>query len=218
MECVFVGHSYIRRLRDHYLLRRFRYRDVRPHHVERACELARELELDNQFAGVYTAANDIVFIHELEHTRRTIATVKPGVVVIDIGTNDIARLTADDHVAILNLVTRVYEFARSLHVSLVVVNAVIPRCKGLSCSPDVFMTNAKRYNSILKTLVENSDNPAIVVNKMRGFFGDGFSKNALPVLRWSSDGIHANNAESIKHYRNRTRHCVLENLYRFVSL
>ena len=130
MECVFVGHSYIRRLRDHYLPRRFPYRDVRPHHVERARELAKELELDNQFAGAYTAADDIVFIRELEHTRRTIATVKPGVVVIDIGTNNIARLTADDHVAILNLVTRVYEFARSLHVSLVVVNVVIPRCKG----------------------------------------------------------------------------------------
>ena len=208
----------IRRLRDHYLPRRFRYRDGRPHHVERARELAKELGLDKQFAGAYTAADDIVFIRELEHTRRTIATVKPAVVVIDIGTNNIACLTADDHVAILNLVTRVYEFARSLHVSLVVVNVVIPRCKGFFCSPDVFMTNAKRYNSILNTLVENNDNPSIVVNKMRGFFGDGFSKNALPVLRWSSDGIHANNAESIKRYRNRTRHCVLDNLYRFVSL
>ena len=80
------------------------------------------------------------------------------------------------------------------------------------------MSNAKRYNSILKTLVANIDNPSIVVNKMRGLFGDGFSKNALPVSRWSSDGIHDNNTESIKRYRNRTRHCVLENLYHFVSL
>ena len=139
-------------------------------------------------------------------------------VVIDIDTNDIARLTADDHVAILNLVTSVHEFARSLHVSLVIVNVVIPHCKGLSCSPEVFMSNAKRYNSMLKTLAESSDNPSIVVNKMRGFFGDGLSQNALPVSRWSSDGIHANNPESIKRNCNRTSHRVLENLYRFVSL
>ena len=90
MECVFVCHSYIRRLRDVFVT-------VMLVHVERV-------------------ADDIVFIRELEHTRRTIATVKPAVVVIDIGTNDIAHLTADDHVAILNLVTRVYEFAHSLRV------------------------------------------------------------------------------------------------------
>ena len=74
MECVFVCHSYIHCLRDHYLLRHFRYRDVRLHHVKKARELAKELELDHQLAGAYTAADDIVFIRELEHTHRTFTT------------------------------------------------------------------------------------------------------------------------------------------------
>lgn len=217
MDCVLVGHSFVRRLRDHYLPRGMRYRDVGPTHVERAAQLAAKLDMNKNFTGVYTESDGMVYIRHLESTRQTIQAVKPAVVVIDIGSNDIAKLTAVNLSRILDMVNEVYEFACSLSVSLVVFNAVLPRTAGLSCSPTVFRTNATRFNKLLRGLAGGRGSPHLAFNEQRGFFGEGYAMIDRSVSRWSHDGIHASE-DSIVRYRNRTRQCIFAHLYLFVSL
>ena len=91
-------------------------------------------------------------------------------VVVDIGSNYIARLTAVEHGAMLQLAMDVHKFAMSLDVSMVVLNAVLPRTDRLTCSPDIFFINAKSYNKILCNLAGSEGSPCVVFNQMRGFF------------------------------------------------
>ena len=232
MDVFFVGHSYVRRLRDHYLPRPDRHRpythvrrhprpdrrDVRPYQSRRAAALCRNINLDMNFNAAYTVGDDIVFVCDLPRSHREVRSVRPAVVVVDIGSNDIARLTAVDHSAMLRLAMDVHSFALSLDVAMVVLNAVLPRTDRLACSPETFLANAKSYNKILLNLAGSGGSPCVVFNQMRGFFGQSSGSGELPVSSWSSDGIHPNRVDSMRRYRNRIRQCILENLYRIVSL
>ena len=90
--------------------------------------------------------------------------------MVDIGWNDIARLTAVDQGAMLRLAMDVHKFAMSLDVAMVVLNAVLPGTNRLVCSPDIFLTNAKSYNNILFNLAGSEGSPCVIFNQMRGFF------------------------------------------------
>ena len=192
--------------------------DVRPFQSRRAAALCRNFNLDENFHAAYTVGDDIVLVSDLPRSRRDVRALGPAVVVVDIGPNDIARLTAVDHGAMLRLAMDVHKFAMSLDVAMVVLNAVLPRTDRLTCSPDIFLTNAKSNNKILCNLAGSEGSPCVVFNQMRGFFGQSSGSGELPVSSWSSDGIHPNREDSMRRYRNRIRQCILENLHRIVTL
>ena len=66
--------------------------------------------------------DDVVFVGDLPSSRHDVRTVRPAVVVVDIGSNDIAV----DHGTMLRLAMDVHKFALSLNVAMVVLNAVLP--------------------------------------------------------------------------------------------
>ena len=110
MDILFSGHSYVLRLQDHYLPRPDHHRsftrvcrharpdrrDVRPFQSRRAATLCRNINLDENLNAAYMVADDIVFVSDLPRSRHDVRAVGPAMVVVDIGSNDIARLTTVD--------------------------------------------------------------------------------------------------------------------------
>ena len=64
----------------------------------------------------------MVFVGDLPSSRHDVRAVRPAVVMVDIGSNDIAV----DHGTMLQLAMDVHKFALSLNVAMVVLNAVLP--------------------------------------------------------------------------------------------
>ena len=175
MDLLFVGHSYVRRLRDHYLQRPDRHRpythvrrhprpdqrNVRPYQSRGTATLCRNINLDVNFNAAYTVGDDIVFVCDLPISHRDVRSVRPAVVMVDIGSNDIASLTAVYHGAMLRLAMDVHSFALSLDVAMVVLNTVLPQTDRLACSPETFLANAKSYNKILLNLAGSGGVPIV---------------------------------------------------------
>ena len=220
MQSVLVGHSFIRRLRDTIFTpaskqrRGGRGQDV--HHVQdrRASTCAKRLGVDKNIDYVYTSSNLINFIDDLHTANSTIDQVRPQIVLIDIGSNDVAQLHTVAPNATLSLANRVFEFAQSLNLPLVIINAILPRTSNIHSSAEIFRQNAANYNHALATICSSTD--TIRYNKMRGFhyyYDHNDQQQHRPVTHWSTDGIHCDTELSKKQYRNRIRHAILDNIH-----
>ena len=97
--------------------------DVRPYQRCWAPALCWRINLDELFNTAYMVGDDMVFVGDLPRSRRDVRAVKPAVVVVDIGSKNIACLTAADHGAMLRLAMDVHKFALSPNVAMVVLNA-----------------------------------------------------------------------------------------------
>jgi hypothetical protein len=220
---VLVGHSFIRRLRDDILAnphQKRRIRDITWTHPYRARVLAEGLNISDFITSVYTESDNLNFIGDLDRSYTSICHVDPMVVVIDIGSNDIAQCFSGDPWAMLALATQVHDFATSIQKGalhpLIIINAVIPRINNMQCDPQTFRINAMQYNKCLGVLCDTKD--GIVINKMRGFNFTNTDRQEQPreVISWSNDGIHPDMPGSMERYRNRVRHCILDNLHRCI--
>lgn len=112
------------------------------------------------------------------------------ILVLDIGSNDLANLTeADEHV--IEWAGDLVSFAGQLPVSRVVLNYVIPREANIRSTKTVFRINADKYNASLNGLVLGTK---CAVNKQQGFANwyDPINRMVIhrPVESWSEDGIH----------------------------
>ena len=210
MKAVIIGHSFVRRLRDEALPPpHFRLKDVAWHHSQKAISLATNLALDEVYQEVYTVSDGLVFISDLKLANSTLFNLKPELVVVDIGSNDIANVALCEPTRMLDMATQVFEFADSIQGAQAVVNAVLPRTNNISGHPSVFRQNATQYNVCLSNLCDPSFR--VTFNKMRGFHGrwnEVGLEEPLPVASWSNDGIHCN-ATSLERYRQRIRHAML---------
>ena len=187
----------------------FRSKDVSWTQSEKACILAEKLNLNNVFEHVYTVADGLIFIADLDRADSSLTWVKPQVVVLDIGSNDIAGVDTFDPCCMLELANSTFEFADSIR-SQVVANAVLPRVSNMTASAEVFRQNSTQYNECLSNLCTTSDHVAF--NKLRGFawlFQAPGHKLPREVGTWSDDGIHCNSA-NMEHYANRVRHAMLK--------
>ena len=219
MDAVMIGHSFIRRLRDETFPPRVAHRRIPRgqdiHHVQqnKARAFASKLRLDDNIRAIYTASNGINLIKDLHKSESLIFQIRPDMILIDIGSNDLANLTDQDHNSALNFAHQVLEFAESLPAHLIIINAILPRSESITCSPETFRYNASHYNRIVSTFCATS--PHIKFNKMWGFnfHYDNDTEQTRPVSLWSLDGIHCDTQIGRKQYRSRIRHALLDNMY-----
>jgi lysophospholipase L1-like esterase len=227
MDLTLVGHSFVRRLRDNALAAPQqrprcstgpqRHGDVLPGQTERAQQLAQALQLDNYFSAVYTVAEGVIFLDDIISFREHILVTQPKVMLVDIGSNDIARYSSFVPRKMLQLAHTLHEYLQSLPVPLTVVNAVLPRTASLAGSPETFRDNSQAYNKYLSEMI--SLTPAITFSKMRGFqyvhkLGQDLPR---PVSEWSEDGIHCSTT-SMTAYKQRIRHSILDNCHKIQRL
>ena len=89
-----------------------------------------------QVSWKYFRENIINHLHKAESLAHEI---KPNIVVIDIGSNNVAQLTAAQPSTMLNHVHIVFTFGLTLKVGLVIFNAIQPRTTGIRSTPDIFL-------------------------------------------------------------------------------
>lgn len=204
MNALLIGHSFIRRLVGDSLLTSAV--DVRFENT--AISLSRNLELDFHFSGgLYTICKNINLIHHLYDTVHRIRDLLPDIIVIELGSNDIANLTNTNSSECLRLADQLVEFAKHCIASkltkAVIINSVIPRNSRISCSAEQFIKNITIFNNCVRRFCNAAEQ--LYFNKIRGFYHPQKINN----FWWSSDGIHCNTTEGKRMYRARLRHGLL---------
>ena len=206
---LFIGHSYVPRI-SHWAIGIWRPIE----NVFEAKKLASALGIDAFFPlGAYTSHRHL-FIEEraqeslpngdkilptessLKDMREDVLRLRPRVVNIIIGTNDLCRLQSINLFRVSFLVRQLFDFAQCLpdFVSLIIIDGIIPRdSKNMLCTEDVFRENMSIMNRMLKEKAAKDDR--IVINIPRGFCykADPHSpRKAMDafVHEFSADGIH----------------------------
>ena len=150
--------------------------------------------------ALYTASNGINLISDLhsDHVKKQINKIKPRHIQIDIGSNDLARLTKKDvdHAGIIakracNKAAKIIEAHHS--VRSVTLFSVLPREANISCDEAAFLSNAESYSTALKKLCTTT--PGVHFERLRGFIGIDVA-TAKPIEMWSEDLIHMRTAEA----------------------
>ena len=227
MDVVFVGHSYTRRMRNHYMGMHVGDDETRDIVGDRSAELAKALGISQHFEGAYTLSDKVIHARDLWDLIPSIHDIQPAIVNIAIGTNDLALLGKHDPNECLLLANTVLEFARATNAPVVIVEAILPRKKGISSTPTIFRQNATLYNSIIRNTVSISDTPATAYNKLRGFtykYIDG-KETERDIDDWSHDGIHMDTQERprgadtpapMRTYAQRVRQVVMSHIGRLL--
>ena len=168
MDVILVGHSFVRRFRDAKIRRQRNPtdRDINVHQKSRAASMAASMRLSRHINGVYTISESIIYFHHVLQLRDVILSVSPREIVVDIGSNDLARITTVNPRRILQLAAELHTFVLNLDLHLVVINAILPRTAALSCTPATFAANARYYNTFMSDFCDTS--PHLVFNKQRG--------------------------------------------------
>ncbi|RUM44976.1 MAG: hypothetical protein DSY80_03835 [Desulfocapsa sp.] len=208
MNVVLVGHSFVRRLQTGLLPNSRGQNIVTPY---AARHLAIALQVSEHFQCVFTCAQNLNLVHHLPYHLHYIMNIMASIVVLDIGSNDIAHFTDTRHETCLRLATDIVQFAQSLidsGVKLVLIISILPRTHGITCSPETFISNAQTVNSYIKQLTDPEQR--LKFHKLRGFFGTDQALSQPPtVTSWSNDGIHCNKNGSDQLYIKRLRHGLL---------
>ena len=166
MDIVLCGHSFVRRYRD-WISPCFPRSDVQPSNKTRAATFATALRLDKHFRYVYTVSDNIVFLRDLINALPSILCLHAQIVVIDIGSNDLSKLTSHCPKTTVFIANEIFSFANNVCAPRVVINAVLPRVGNLACSPDTFLLNSRDLNNYLSTLCSVESH--IHYNKLKGF-------------------------------------------------
>ena len=218
-----IGHSFVRRLRQDLLKRHHNQptltmgTGMKTPWVSPQVRLSRALGVAHAFKDIHLESNNIVFIRDLYHAVQSLSDVTLSVVLIDIGSNDLAHVDYFNPVLVLKLATMVIDFAIELNARGVVINAILPRTGRMTSNPDTFRQNADLYNTIINDFCET--NPKLTFNKMRGFSQTVLHRSATKserqqpprmVASWSNDGIHCDRQDSLKRYQKRTKFALLE--------
>jgi hypothetical protein len=216
MDVAFLGHSFIRRLRDdniHHTKGRHGL-DIGTHSDINATLFAKCIGVHHHVRRIYTHTNYILFIKDIARCSLLITKIKPGIVLIDIGSNDLASVTKVNPALMLELATQITDSATQLSSSVIIINGILPRTAGMTASAETFQDNADLYNRFLKNICETSTN--LVYNKLRGFTHTWIDniEQKKPVSDWSTDGIHCNTIESMKRYRTRIKQAILSQIGR----
>ena len=164
-----VGHSFVHRLRDAYQPGHAQGSDIAPGQTIHAAQLSEALGVHHYISGVYTHAN-IILTQHLDSCKPAVDQIRPAVVVIQVGSNDLAQLSHFDAKAVLQTATQIYQFASSLReefdTPIIIINAILPRTANISSDADTFRQLSTEFNKIIKNFC---DGQSIIYNKLSGF-------------------------------------------------
>ena len=210
-----IGHSFIRRTRDFLIVPPHgkKGRDISESRQHVASIAADKAELAEMVAGLFTASQNINLVCDLWKAESTVVAIRPEIVLLQVGSNDLAHIVQDDESAVAAIATSVVDFAKRLldhfGVRFVIINSMVPRnSNNMSCSADVFLKNMTLFNRKVRHLSEAVQ--GLSYNHLRGFYRRKIQNKdeALPISCWSHDGIHCNAAYQAK-YLQRLRFAIL---------
>ena len=165
-----VGHSFVRRLHNAYQPGHGQGSDIAPGQTIHAAQLSEALSVHHYISGVYTHANNVILTQHLDSCKPAEDQIRPAVVVIQAGSNDLAQLSHFDANAVLQTATQIYQFPSSLReefdTPIIIINAILPWTANISSDTDTFRQLSTEFNKIIKNFC---DSQSIIYNKLRGF-------------------------------------------------
>ena len=206
MACLLIGHSFVRRIRGRYAPFGFRryQEDISLADTHAAQDFAQGIKLSDVFhAGVHTFSSRS-FITDIPVAWR----LSCELLVLDIGSNDIAQSKTVNKRAMELLAKFIYDWASLAPARCVIFIGVLPRTAGLRGSARQFEQNRLYYNAALTSLCKDSNHMTFA--KVRGFEG---RDPIASVSSWSDDGIHPCSMEK---YTRRLRFIVMR-VYRYYT-
>ena len=214
-DVLLLGHSYIRRYRDSLITRengRNRGRDISQSRPHIAILAASKANLAKDISGLYTASQGINLMDDLWRTESSINAIRPAIVALHIGSNDLSNLTSINGETAKWLARRGLDFANYICTQYGVVKVLmfstLPRTAGLSCTPEEFRENMGTFN---KEIEIHCDNNRLNYVHVRGFYCTKINNLDVPrpVRDWSGDGIHCDMEKSKKKYAQRVRFAIM---------
>ena len=128
----------------------------------------------------------------------------PGVLLLDIGTNDITQGFSASKIA--KSLRQLLKTIRTFYDGVICILSVVPRASGLGfLTPQRFLKVSAELEVLLKSLTRSHHN--LFYHKHKGFYEveeNGVKKPLSPWV-WSRDGIHPNNQLGRKKYFNSLR-------------
>lgn len=118
--------------------------------------------------GVFTKSHSFILVEDLHQAFKYTNSPSPTIVMLNIGSNDLARLHGVNKMAVHDMAQMVFADAEQIKCKSAVINSVLPRVKGMSCMPDVFRENVMVYNKEVKSLCTGSDK--VCFNRMKASF------------------------------------------------
>ena len=134
-----------------------------------------------------------------------IARYGPDVLLVDIGSNDLAQGAQPARVAAS--VEQWVKEATRVFPGVICLLSVVPRATALgNMTPEQFLNSALELEALLKLLPKSHNN--VLYHKHKGFYEreeEQGVKSPLIPYAWSHDGIHPNNQLGRKKYKNLLR-------------
>ena len=189
-----VGHSYIRRLRQQHGPIGCRDRSTDVTCEPDATQFSRNLQMRKVYGHGVKTFTHVNLITDLPVRLRP----KCDVMILDIGSNDLAQLKSVRPTAMHLLAEYLFDWAMRSTATHVVFLGVLPREGGLRGSVSNFQANRNLYNCAIKQMCEKSTRASF--QKIRGF--EGTCEHPVPVSSWSDDLIHP---RDMKRYVKRLR-------------
>ena len=210
MEALIIGHSFIRRLQAEHFPTHAANITTRPN----ARLLAKSLDLTDYYSGIYTVCHKVNTVKSLSSViaeiKNIVAKVNINIILLDLGSNDLAQLANVSPRLCLKLAEIITDFALTLRKKFckgVIIHSVVPRTRRLAASPPVFTSNLKLYNNFVKQFLATEQTEKFV--KLKGFYPSGCPALHTSVAEWSGDGIHCTTKEGRHRYTARVRHSLL---------
>ena len=213
---IVVGHSFIRRLRDHIsppYVPHIRGRDISESHPHVAAVAARSANLAHRVRRIYTSAEGINLISDLWKSESSIVSVRPKIALIHAGSNDFARMHQVNKGQAEAAANVVVAFAKQLvcdyGVEIVIFNSMVPwDSRNMNCDAPTFSANMAYFINILCDVAEHYKH--LRFKHLRGFYKQKVNNKDmfLPFSTWSHDGIHCNPTYMAK-YLQRLRFAIM---------
>lgn len=217
LSAAVIGHSFVRRLRQDLLAKHKATNTGKRQFKPSSVVLAEGLGVASAFSDLHIEGTDIVFVADLYKAQKALSDVQVAAVVIDIGSNDLAHIDYHNPRLILEIATKVVDFAKAFDAQCAAINAILPRTGGITCDASVFVENMDLYNTVVNDLCVSTDK--LFFNRMRGFCQTVLSpsatlseRNTPPRLvdSWSSDGIHCDLPDSMALYQKRMKYTLFD--------
>ena len=202
------GHSFVKRLFFH--LRELAG-PLHPGLFEQKC--AELLKVQHHIKQVFLSGHsgDNTISPHVPHT--VISKVKPSIIMIDLGSNDIAQGRGGGEIAqrLVDLAHRL----RATYGALIIIMSVVPRDRGLgNMTPEQFRVCMGELEVRLRELVGTKGDQGIMLVKQSGFYKTQVVGGCIdkPVSEWSVDGIHPAPPHGMDRYMSSVREAIFRGI------
>jgi lysophospholipase L1-like esterase len=205
---VIIGHSFVVGLDQHF---RDRYRGPEGKYP---CFLANQLKVDHNIKAICMLGQSGAKAVGFDTPAYTLGKIKPDIILIDLGTNDLAQAIPVETVR--DKLVSLADDLQNTHNAVVGIMSILPREKGIHTSALEFKAKAGLCNLSLKIAIRNLK--PIFFFSHKGFWerqilmGSQTFKVERQVEEWSKDGIHPNSQEGRKNYKNSIRTAICQAL------